>query len=257
MNETISTFDKNKFEEIRIGVKEYKGFDLIDLRVWVDSKPEFRRIRAFIGRYQRQLARRVHLYNGPDLFFERDIEKQINKIFERYVYLKSKGYIVIEPTEGLVVIDVNSGGFKKNLSPEEAAFKINTEAAVQIARQLRLRDLGGIIVIDFIDMEKEKHRREIFNILNQQLKDDRAKYDCLGISKFGLVQLTRERIHNTVQAQTYQACPYCQGRGKIRSEMTLCILAFRQLKRYLQSKQPSQVSLNLNPAVISLMMEKS
>ena len=222
-------------------------------QVIVDSKSEYRRIQSFMRTFERHLARRIQFYKGPDLFFDRNIEKQINKIFERFVYLKSKGYIVIEPTEGLVVIDVNSGGFKKNLSPEEAAFRINAEAAVEVARQLRLRDLGGIIVVDFIDMEKEKHRREISNIMNHQLSKDRAKYDCLDISKFGLVQLTRERVHNTVQAQTYQACPYCQGRGKIKSEMTLCILAFRQLKRHLQSSRPSEVSLSLNPAVGSLM----
>jgi ribonuclease G len=222
-------------------------------RIVVDSKPEYRRIQAFVRTFERDSARRIQLYQGPDLFSDRDIEKQINKIFERYVYLKSKGYIVIEPTEGLVVIDVNSGGFKKSFSPEEAAFKVNAEAAVQAARQLRLRDLGGIIVIDFIDMEKERHRREILNILNRELSKDRAKYDCLGISKFGVVQLTRERVHNTVQAQTYQSCPYCQGRGKIKSEMTLCIFAFRQLKRHLQFNHSTEVSLSLNPAVVSLM----
>lgn len=222
-------------------------------RVIVDSKSEFRRIHSFVRTFGRHLSRRVQLYRGQDLFLDQDIEKQINRIFERHVYLKSKAYIVIEPTEGLVVIDVNSGGFKKNLSPEEAAFRINTVAAVEIARQLRLRDLGGIIVIDFIDMEKERHRDEIFNILDRQLSNDRAKYDCLDISKFGLVQLTRERIHNTVQAQTYQACPYCQGKGKIKSTMTLCILAFRQLKRHLQSNKKRQVSLSLNPAVSSFM----
>jgi ribonuclease G len=221
--------------------------------VSVDSKSEYRRIQSFVRTFGRDLGRRIHFYRGEDLFFDRNIEKQINKIFERYVYLKSKAYIVIEPTEGLVVIDVNSGGFKKNVSPEEAAFKINAEAAVEIARQLRLRDLGGIIVIDFIDMERENHRREIFNILNRQLSKDKAKYDCLGISKFGLVQLTRERVHNTVQAQIYQVCPYCQGRGKIKSTLSLCTLALRQLKRRLQYNPPGQVSVSLNPAVISLM----
>ncbi|MFC1658592.1 ribonuclease E/G [Candidatus Omnitrophota bacterium] len=221
--------------------------------VVVDSKLEYRRIHSFVRTFGRHLGRRIHFYKGADLFFEKDIEKQISRIFERCVYLKSKAYIVIEPTEGLVVIDVNSGGFKKNLSPEEAAFKINSEAALEVARQLRLRDLGGIIVIDFIDMEKEGHRREVFNILNRQLSKDKAKYDCLGISKFGLVQLTRERVHDTVQAQTYETCPYCQGKGRIMSAMTLCTLAFRQLKRHLQQNRPQRVSISLNPAVISLM----
>jgi Rne/Rng family ribonuclease len=222
-------------------------------KVLVDSKSEFKRILSFVHRFARNLVRRIHFYDGPDLFFDRNIEKQIDKIFERYVYLKSKAYIVIEPTEGLVVIDVNSGGFKKSISPEDAAFKINAEAAVEVARQLRLRDLGGIIVVDFIDMEKEGHRRQILNILNGHLSKDRAKYDCLGISKFGLVQLTRERVHNTVQAQTYQVCPYCQGRSKIRSAMTLCIQTFRQLKRHLKFNHPKEVSISLNPAVSALM----
>ncbi|MFH1338446.1 MAG: Rne/Rng family ribonuclease [Candidatus Omnitrophota bacterium] len=222
-------------------------------QVVVDTKSEFRRIQAFVRTFGKDLARRVHLYQGPDLFADRDIERQINRIFERCVYLKSKAYIVIEPTEGLVVIDVNSGGFKKSLSPEEAAFKINAEAAAEVARQLRLRDLGGIIVIDFIDMEEERHRREISNILNRHLSEDKAKYDCLGISKFGVVQLTRERIHAAVHAQTYENCPYCQGRGRIKSALTVCLYAFRQLKRDLQLKHQPAVNLSLNPAVASLM----
>lgn len=218
----------------------------------IDTKPEYRRIQAFMRTFGRDLARRIHFYAGQDLFFDRNIERQIDRIFEKHVYLKSGGYIVIEPTEGLVVIDVNSGGFKKSLSPEEAAFRINAEAVSEIARQLRLRDLGGIIVVDFIDMEKESHRRQILNILNHHLSKDKAKYDCLGISKFGLVQLTRERIHETVQAQTYENCPYCQGKGRIRSALTVLFLAFRLLKRHLQQKHPERVELSLNPAVISL-----
>ena len=221
--------------------------------VIVDSKPDYRRVHAFVRTFHKSLTRRIHFYQGVDLFFERNVDKQIHRLFERYVYMKSKAYIVIEPTEGLVVIDVNSGGFKKNLSPEEAAFRINSEAAVEIARQLRLRDLGGIIVVDFIDMEKEGHRREVLNILNHHLSKDKAKYDCLGISKFGVVQLTRERVHNTVQAQSSQICPYCQGRSKIKSATTLCISSLRQLRRHLHSHKQREVSLTLNPAVVVCM----
>ena len=123
---------------------------------------------------------------------------------------------MIEPTEGLVVIDVNSGGFKKRLQQEETAFKVNCEAAQEAAHQLRLRDLGGIIVIDFIDMYKEAHRREVLNMLKKSLSNDRAKYDILGISKFGVVEMTRERIHNTVQTLSFQDCPYCHGKGRVR-----------------------------------------
>ncbi|MDD5595326.1 MAG: Rne/Rng family ribonuclease [Candidatus Omnitrophica bacterium] len=216
----------------------------------VDSKSEFYRLQRFMRSFLSYLANRVELYKGHNLFADKDIERQINRIFETKVYLKSKAYIIIEPTEGLVVIDVNSGGFRKKLNQEEMAFKVNSEAAVEVARQLRLRDLGGIVVIDFIDMEKEFHRRELLNILRKALSSDRAKYDLLGISKFGLVEMTRERIHNTVQALSFAPCPYCQGRGKIKSPITTSILVFRELRTFLlNNKNFKTVNLTLNPAV--------
>jgi ribonuclease G len=196
------------------------------------------------------LTRKVELYRGDDLFADKDIERQIHKVFESKVYLKSKAYIVIEPTEGLVVIDVNSGGFKKKFNQEETAFKVNCEAAAEAANQLILRDLGGIIVIDFIDMEKEAHRREVLSVLKKALSNDKAKYDILGISKFGLVEMTRERVHNTVQTLSYQPCPYCQGKGKVRSPITIAIYALKELRRFLRGKSLKQANLTLNPAVI-------
>jgi ribonuclease G len=216
----------------------------------VDSKAEYYRIMRFMRTFLGYLAGRVELYRGEALFEGKDIERQINRTFENKVYLKSKAYIVIEPTEGLVVIDVNSGGFKKKLDQEEAVFKVNCEAAQEIARQLILRDLGGIIVIDFIDMVKESHRREVLHILKKALSNDRAKYDILGISKFGLVEITRERIHRTVQTLSYQACPYCQGKGKVKSAITMSIYALKELRRFLKGKSlKREVNLTLNPAV--------
>ncbi|MCK9432769.1 MAG: Rne/Rng family ribonuclease [Candidatus Omnitrophica bacterium] len=216
----------------------------------VDSKPEFYRIRHFMHTFLSYLSKRVELYRGDDLFTAKDVEKQINHIYETHVYMKSKAYLIIEPTEGLVVIDVNSGGFKKKVNQEDMAFKVNAEAAVEIARQLVLRDLGGIIVIDFIDMEREGHRRELLNIFKNALSGDRAKYDIMGISKFGLVEMTRERIHKTVQMLSFSPCPYCKGRGKLRSPQTLGIFALKELKRYLKGKNLKQVSLNLAPPVV-------
>jgi ribonuclease G len=216
----------------------------------VDSKPEFYRVQHFMKTFLRYLVRRVELYRGDNLFEEKDVEKQISRIYESTVYLKSKAYLVIEPTEGLVVVDVNSGGFKRNLGQEEAAFKVNCEAAVEVARQLILRDLGGIIVIDFIDMSKEHHRREVLNTLKRALSGDRAKYDILGISKFGVVEMTRERIHRTVQMLSFEPCPYCAGKGKVKSAVTIAIYALKELKRYLKGKTLKQVNLTLAPTVI-------
>lgn len=222
----------------------------------VDSKAEYYRIKHFMKTFLNYLANKVELYKGDNLFGNKDIEKQITKIFETRVYLKSKAYIVIEPTEGLVVIDVNSGGFKKKLGQEETAFKVNCEAAQEAARQLMLRDLGGIIVIDFIDMEKESHRKEVLNVLKRSLHNDRAKYDILGISKFGLVEMTRERIHKTVATLSYQSCPYCEGRGRVKSAVTMSIYAFKELKRLLKSKPSKEVNLSLNPVVIDQILKQ-
>ena len=216
----------------------------------VDSKAEYYRIQHFMRTFLGYLAKRVELYRQDNLFEGKDVERQTSRIFESRVYFKSKAYIIIEPTEGLVVIDVNSGGFKKKGNQEETAFKVNCEAAAEIARQLILRDLGGIIVIDFIDMEKEPHRREVLGVLKGALSGDRAKYDILGISKFGVVEMTRERIHKTAQMLSYQNCPYCNGKGKVRSAVTIAIYALKELKRFLKGKSLKQVNITLAPAVI-------
>ena len=224
-------------------------------RLIVDSKEDFRRIHKFVRSYLRHLTSKVEFYRGDDLFLSKGVEGQIHRIFENKVFLKSGAYIIIEPTEGLVVVDVNSGSYKRRLSPEESAFRVNRDAAREIARQLRLRDLGGIIVIDFIDMEQERHRKEIFNTLKRELSSDRAKYDIIGISKFGLVEMTRERIHKTVHALSYQDCPYCQGRGKVKSPLTMSIYALKELKRYLNANRVKEVKVALNPAVVSFIMQ--
>ncbi len=216
----------------------------------VDSKEEYYRIMRFMKTFLKYLSGRVHYYPQGNLFENNDIERQINRIHESKVYLKSKAYLVIEPTEGLVVIDVNSGGFKRNIEQEDMAFKVNCEAAQEVARQLKLRDLGGIIVIDFIDMEKEGHRREVFNVLKKALSTDKAKYDILGISRFGVVEMTRERVHRTIQMLSYQVCPYCQGRAKIKSALTVSIDAQRELKKYLQNNRVKEVSVSLNPVIV-------
>lgn len=222
----------------------------------VDSKAEYYRIKHFMKTFLNYLANKVQLYDGDNLFGDKDVERQITKIFENKIYLKSKAYIIIEPTEGLVVIDVNSGGFNKKLGQEETAFKVNCDAAQEIVRQLILRDLGGIIVMDFIDMEKESHRKEVLNILEKALHNDRAKYDILGISKFGLVEMTRERIHKTVDTLSYRRCPYCEGTGKVKSAVTMSIYAFKELKRFLKAKPSKEVNLSLNPVVIDEILKE-
>jgi len=220
-------------------------------RLVVDSKPEFYRIQRFMRSFLSDMVNKVQLYTGDKpLFEQKDIEKQIVRTFDTKVYFKSKAYIIIEPTEGLVVVDVNSGGFKEKVNQEEAAYKVNCEAAQEVAHQLRLRDLGGIIVIDFIDMEREGHRRGVLNVLKAALSEDKAKYDILGISKFGLVEMTRERVHNTVQTLAYKPCPYCSGKGKVKSPLTMSIEAMKEVTKFVKSKGGlPEVTLTVNPEV--------
>jgi ribonuclease G len=226
------------------------------VKMWVDTKPEFYRIKHFMRTFLRHLSRKVDIYRGEDLFEEKGVERQIERLFETKVYLKSKAYLIIEPTEGLVVIDVNSGGFRKRVEQEEAAFKVNCEAAEEVAHQLKLRDLGGIIVIDFIDMEKEGHRREVYNVLKRALSKDKAKYDILGISKFGLVEMTRERVHNTVQSLSSQMCPYCQGKGKVKSPLTVAISGMKALTRSAKQHQGKEITLTGHPSVVDEILKE-
>ncbi|MDP2938780.1 MAG: Rne/Rng family ribonuclease [Candidatus Omnitrophota bacterium] len=197
-------------------VRDYFSEDIDG--IYIDSKLEFlkflRFVKTLIGPH---LIKKIHFYkeNLP-LFEAKGIENEIKKIYERKIFLKSGAYIVIEPTEGLTVVDVNSGKFKSQLDPETAAFQVNIEVASEIARQIRLRDIGGIIVIDFIDMAKESHRKAVFETLKQALSFDRAKTEVQGISNLGLVEMTRERTGKTLESKSFEDCPHCKGTGKIK-----------------------------------------
>ncbi len=219
--------------------------------IWVDSKDEFRRVLRFVRSYMARLSNAVKFYreNTP-LFEKKGIEGEIEKLYAIKVFLKSGAYIVIEPTEGLTVIDVNSGKFrKKNISQEQMAFSVNCESAREIARQLRLRDVGGIIVVDFIDMMEEKHRRELINVFKSALSSDRAKTDVLGISKLGLIQMTRERTHRTLESISYKDCPYCQGKGKVKSAFSIALTALRELKTHILKNKTRKATIEVHPDV--------
>lgn len=204
-------------------------------RLLVDTKDEYKRIMHFLGVFSPNLRPRVQFYRQPEaLFVKRGVEDEISRIYERKVSLKSGGYIMIEPTEGLVAIDVNSARFTDRKDPEETAYLVNLEAAREIARQLRLRDIGGIIVIDFIDMKSAKHRKQVFAALSEALRRDYAKTDITSISELGLIEMTRQRTRKSLESVTYQSCPYCQGKGLVRSAATMAILALREINKRLQ-----------------------
>lgn len=187
-------------------------------KLTIDSEDDYRKIRNFVeGRIGENQVKKIHCYRGNKLLFEaKGIARQMQRIYDIRVPVKNGAHIVIEPTEGLTVVDVNSGKFKMNGTPEDAAFAVNMAAATEIARQLRLRDVGGIIVIDFIDMNKEAHKRKVLAELKLGLSKDRAKTEVNRISSLGLVEMTRARTGKTLEALSFHVCPYCGGRGKVR-----------------------------------------
>ena len=220
--------------------------------VWVDSVDQYQRIVEFLDQIQPNLVPRVRLYRRDEpIFDDFSIEPEIAKALKSKVWLKSGGYIVINQTEALVAIDVNTGKYvgKKNL--EETVFRTNVEAAKEIVRQIRLRDLGGIIVLDFIDMEDMSNRARLFEALENEIRKDRSKTKILQISEFGLIEMTRKRVRQSLERSLTQACPYCGGSGRIKSNTTIALEIWRELMKLRDLHEGQDVIVRVNPVVYS------
>ena len=218
--------------------------------VWVDSVEQYQRIVEFLDQIQPGLVSRVRLYRREEpIFDEFGIEAEIAKALNSKVWLKSGGYIVINQTEALVAIDVNTGKYvgKKNL--EETVFRTNLEAAKEIVRQIRLRDLGGIIVLDFIDMEDAANRAALFEAFENEIKKDRSKTKILQISEFGLIEMTRKRVRQSLERSLTQPCPYCSGSGRIKSNTTISLEIWRELMKLRDLHEGEDVIVRVNPVV--------
>ena len=221
-------------------------------KILVDSKEEFQKIHRFLTQTEPHMRSRVDLYHQEiPLFEKRGLEREIERIYNRKVELPSGGTVVIEQTEGLVAIDVNSGKFTGRRNLEETAFVTNMEAAEEIARQIRLRDLGGILIMDFIDMNAQSHRQRVFNTLQNGLRKDRAKTNLIFLSEFGLVQMTRQRVRRSLESLSFQECPTCQGRGMIRSVLTVSINCLRQIRKAFQVSKKQTVEVTAHPDLAS------
>jgi len=215
-----------------------------------DSENVVRKIREFFSIAAPRLKRRVTYYDSKvPLFHKYRIEDEIAKVQSRRVELKSGGSIVIEQTEALVSIDVNSGRFRKQKSAEQTAYESNIEAATEIARQLRLRDLGGLIICDFIDMRNTRHRKDVEKAFRAAVKPDRARSRILGISRFGVVEMTRQRMRPSLQSSIYLACPHCGGRGFVKSHESLSIEIIRLLNLSASKEQIKRIELFVSPEV--------
>jgi len=213
-------------------------------RVICDSETTVKKVKDFLRIAMPRTRSRVSLHEGPKPLFQKyKIEEEIKKINTRCVSLKSGGSLVIDPTEAIVAIDVNSGKYRVHEDAESTAYKINMEAAPEISRQLRLRDLGGVIIIDFIDMMQEKHRRAVEKELRQAVSGDRARTKILKISQFGIVEMTRQRMRPSLNSSTYSDCVYCQGTGRIKSPESASIEIMRRIQAVLDFEKASSIEI--------------
>ena len=226
-------------------------------RLIVDSKAEYQRVKEFVDSYLPDLTSRVEIYTGEEpLFEDLQIEMEVSKALNRKVWLKSGGYIVFDHTEALTVIDVNTGRFVGKRHLEDTILKTNLEAVKEIAYQLRLRNIGGIIIIDFIDMERERNREKVYQAFQDALTDDRAKNRILKISELGLVEMSRERTRQDLLRVLCDPCSTCDSRGYTKSPSTLCYEIFREIRKIGGPARDKKIVVSTHPEVASLLYDE-
>ncbi len=225
-------------------------FTLAVQEAWVDDEEAFEEILEFLEQSDPSLVPRLKLFRkATDLMTAFGIDRELEKALRPKVWLKSGGYLVVNQTEALVAIDINTGKFVGSKSLEETVFTLNLEAVREIVRQLRLRDLGGIVVIDFIDMEDPAHRLELYQALETELEADSARVQILPISDIGLIQLTRKRTRPSLDRTLSRECPYCHGSGRIKALATICLEIRRDLLAAVTAGLSDQLSLVVHPEV--------
>ncbi|WP_309474818.1 Rne/Rng family ribonuclease [Dissulfurirhabdus thermomarina] len=226
-------------------------------RLVVDSDDAHRRIQAFVETFAPHLADRVERYRGDLPVFEAfGIEMEISRALEKKVWLKSGGYIVIETTEALTAIDVNTGRYVGKRRLADTILKTNVEAAREIAYQLRLRNIGGLIIIDFIDMESAAHREEVFRTLKEALERDKCRTNILRMSELGLIQMTRKRHRDSLERVLCAPCFYCEGTGELKSPRTLCYDIFRKIRREAGRRDGARIELRVHPRVGEMLLNE-
>ena len=226
-------------------------------RLVIDSKTEYERIKEFVRLYLPAMLSRVELYEGEEHIFEAyDIEAELNKALDKKVWLKSGGYIVIDHTEALTVIDVNTGKYVGKRDPEETITLTNLEAVKEVAYQLRLRNIGGIIIIDYIDMEKEKNRDKVFNTMQESFQEDRVRTNIIRMSELGLIEMSRKRTRENIMRTLCEPCSYCSGRGYTKSATTICYEIFRKIRKLARTTKDKKIIVTVHPGVASLILDE-
>lgn len=225
--------------------------------VRVDSAAAYARMKDFADRFIPEFAPRIEHYTGARPIFDLyGVEEEIQRALERKVPLKSGGYLIIDQTEAMTTIDVNTGAYVGHRNLEETIFKTNLEAAQAIARQLRLRNLGGIIIIDFIDMTVEEHKSLVLQALEKSLASDHARSHVSEVSSLGLVQMTRKRTRESLEHVLCQPCPTCEGRGSLKTNETVCYEIFREILRESGQYEIQEILVLAAPAVVEMLLDE-
>lgn len=219
-------------------------------RVYIDSKKMLKEIRDYVELIQPELLEKIELYKDKEPIFESfKVEEQIKELMGRRVNLPSGGCIVIEHTEAMTVVDVNSGRYAKSKEQELNSLKTDLEAAREIVRQLRLRDIGGLVVVDFIDLEDDKNRKKVFDELKKEFRKDRAKIAMLPMTEFGLMQITRQRVRENILQSLNEVCPYCLGTGMLTKKSNMLYEIENSIKRIKMEKKARKLTLHVHPSL--------
>ena len=221
----------------------------------IDDRSGYEEILQFLDTFMPGLKSSVELYEDTEPIFDAyNLESEISRALKKKVWLKSGGYIVIEHTEALVAVDVNTGRFVGKHNLEETILKTNLEAVKEIAYQIRLRDIGGLIIIDFIDMEKKSNRERVFNALKDALRKDRSKTNVVPMSELGLIEMTRKRTRETLNRMLCEPCFYCEGEGYLQSRRTICYNIYRDIRREAGEMMGQSVTLKVHPDIAELLL---
>lgn len=226
-------------------------------KVRIDSRESYQRVMEFVEEFVTEFADKVEYYPGERPIFDLySVEDEIQKALSRKVQLKSGGYVIIDQTEAMTTIDINTGAFVGHRNLEETIFKTNLEAARAISRQLRLRNLGGIIIIDFIDMEDAEHRRQVHRMLEKMLERDHAKTKITGVSELGLVEMTRKRTTESLGQVLCEPCPICDGRGFLKTSETVCFEIFREIMRVNRAYDAESYLVMASQSVVDRLLDE-
>ena len=225
-------------------------------RLLIDSRQEYEAIKDFVHRFLPEQTSRIQYYDKEESLFDHlGIEAEISRALSRKVWLKSGGHIVVDHTEAMTVIDVNTGRYVGKRDQEETILKNNLEAAKEIAYQIKLRGIGGIIIIDFIDMEREKNRDKVYQALMDAMASDKARTRVSRISDLGLIELSRERVREDLLRTISEPCHYCEGRGYTKSATTVVYDIFREIRRIGSEAQEQKIVIGVHPSVAAMLCD--